>query len=195
MFRFFLLCSPLVLGFANRPVTLSRAALLQVPYSQEEADLMVSVEKLAPAVQENRGTGAVRPGEDGFTFSANGVGYPQISYVVEVIKAPERCSTVYLLKGRIGERPLEGLCSYHIHNGHHKNPPDFPPIWIATRKPHKHVYNEKAYKQRNVWCAVAYALEATRYGNPASLWAGFLTDMKISFEERDGPSLFHEVTR
>jgi hypothetical protein len=189
-----LLCLASVVGFCHIASAYGQTVLTKIPYSQSEADQLVRLAKIIPSVNENRSVPLrLDSGEHGLTFPAYAQDDPNIKFQIEIHTSIARHETVYILKGRIGDRPLEGLLAYHIHNAPHKNPLGIEPMWILTTIPHKHVYNADAYAIRGVWCAVAYPLD--NCPNPTALWANFIVAINATFNEPDAPGLFREVTQ
>lgn len=160
-------------------------------YSQDEADWMISLPKIG------RHEGEIydvvtryRPGYSSKAFEAETVDAqkPPVRFKIRTEANMAIGAYCIVLEGSIGDRPMEGLCRYDVHDSVHKNNCRCcdPPPQIMFGQFHQHRYNECTIKRGNVWdkCATLISIDEAMFKRQIRQLIGkFIDDMKLTFSD------------
>lgn len=161
--------------------------MLAIPtYTQAEAEYMLAQKIYVPVDAFPQFRIAGRPGNTNLILpGASDIGVlPAVKYQIEVGRWPVADECMYLISGQLDDRPMEGLCSFHIHDLDHMNPTWHDSLYIWGGIPHVHRYNERAVKEEGKWCSCATTLPENQYGSRVPLWHHFVEQMKIQFQDQ-----------
>jgi hypothetical protein len=82
-----------------------------------------------------------------------------VQFEVEAYKCPEKNEASFTLIAKSVGRPEQAICRYEIHIGRHKNLRWMSPVFVGSKIPHKHIYNEKAVRDDWPWDQCAEPLK------------------------------------
>lgn len=165
---------------------------MPIEYLETEVDWMISLDKIAMYEGEIFDVlGRYRPGFSSKAFEAETVA-PQNPPVRFKIRTEANLSVgayCIVLEGSIGNRPIEGLCRYDVHDSIHSNNCRCcdPPPQIFPGQFHAHRYNECTVRRGNNWDKCAALLSIDDDPNfkrqIRQLIGDFIEDMKLKFSD------------
>lgn len=171
---------------------------MKVPaYTQNDADRMIAAAKFIDGdMWDRRGPGQ-KPRFGGNAESLVTLECrtedPELNYKFEIeIRYHHRLDTMhFLLKGRIGNGPYEGLCRFDLHDSPHFNQPPCEEYEAPPREPHCHRFNLQAFLRYGVWHKCARRLEFTgKTDNAERAYKAMLHQFldELSIRIRDSPA-------
>jgi hypothetical protein len=162
-------------------------------YSQAEADWMIALEKIAKYEAEIYEVHSrYRPGYSSKAFEAETKieQRPAVSFKVRTEANISVGAYCIVLEGSIGERPMEGLCRFDVHDTAHNNNCICcaPPPQIFPGQFHVHRYNECTINRGNNWdkCGSLLTVVDSEFKKQIrQLIGNFIDEMKLTFSDSD----------
>jgi hypothetical protein len=168
-------------------------AVAILEYTQIEAEWMIGLPKRAPV--EAKMYSIVSPRRPGFCevkfmADADPQPNPAVRFVIQTAAKFSIGAYCIQLHGRIGNRGMEGLCRYDVHNTPHANNHrccTTPPPEIFPRQFHVHRFNECSAEHGVGWdkCATLFPIvHNDSFGLMIRDLIGcFVADMKLKFSD------------
>ena len=165
---------------------------MPIEYLQTEADWMISLDKVA--VHEGEIYDVLtrfRPGFTSKAFDAEAAitQHPQVRFKIRTEANLSIGAYCIVLEGAIGDRQMEGLCRYDVHDSIHSNNCRCcdPPAQVFPGQFHSHRYNECTIRRGNNWdkCATLLSIvdDPVFKRQIRELIGGFIDDMKLRFSD------------
>jgi len=160
-------------------------------YSQEEAEWLISLAKTARYEAEiYEVANHYRPGFSSKAFDCDSSA-PQSAPVKFRIKTEANTAIgayCIVLQGAIGDRRMEGICRYDVHETIHANDCSCcaPPPEIMPGQFHVHRYSECTIRRGNNWdkCSTILPIDDIAFKRQVrQLIGAFIEDMRLSFSD------------
>lgn len=159
-------------------------------YSQADADHMMAMPKVIEFdAWANRLSGSRMESNPSIMIEASPEdGNPRFRFRVEMSRNDRNDSFSIMLKGKIDNRPWEGLCRYDIQDIVHENNPNCcPGAEIDAGVFHRHVYSEESCRHLEKWDGCAEVVHLDPSGSfeqqLVRLRGRFLDDMALRFSD------------
>lgn len=160
-------------------------------YTQDEIDWMLSLEKIAKYEGEMFEVySRYRPGYSCKAFDAETKLElnPAVLFKVRTEANLSIGAYCIVLEGSIGDRPLEGICRFDVHDSVHNNNCKCcsPPPQIFPGQFHEHRYNECTINRGNSWdkCGTLLAVDDAEFRRQIRQLIGdFIDRMKLTFSD------------
>lgn len=165
--------------------------MLASPFTDAQIQKILEVPKFWPieaTVRKITGQGGIAAKEVDLECDELSVG---TKLLVEYRDADRRISPLIALKVLLTRRHKEMICRYDVHNGMHRNPKWYTPQLVNSRQFHRHVFNERAYRETGVWDQCGDFIIQPQHPLPPQRYSEFLrhrfiTDLNIKFTDKTG---------